>query len=479
MRRHPQNILPAIIATLLFSLAPIDAPASQATGYNSLFIGHSFFRPFADHMDDHAADAGIEGHSQVVVFNGGGNGAPMALWNNASKRAEIQAALDTGEIELFGMTYHPDYPTTEGYKLWIDYALERNPETRFFIALPWSPYPAQVATIPYVDGWMAAHDASWHGSFLPELRALYPGVEIACNPYGRSAADLRLLLDAGELPEVSQMTGSASSSIYTDALGHAGDILKVLGRLVWLNAIYEVDLPTFDHDTGYTTDLKAVAQEIMDWHRAEFPYPVSEAEITSIRATRFLLKDDAKPPLDPRKRRFSFKSSTFKGNPSEVFAPAWDGDGDPTVEGATLTLYPSGGTSGEALTLELPASGWSRSGSSASARYFYDDKPLANGPIQKVRLHDGKLTITGKGAGLYSLNGAPHGSIAMRLALGDGIVFCAEAQPKAPAHKNDTAARFQGDRASAAPASCPPLDTSGGYGSASLAFLALPTGLLD
>ena len=34
------------------------------------------------------------------------------------------------------------------------------------------------------------------------MRALYPNVEIFCNPYGQSALELRLLLDAGNLPGV-------------------------------------------------------------------------------------------------------------------------------------------------------------------------------------------------------------------------------------------------------------------------------------
>ena len=39
-----------------------------------------------------------------------------------------------------------------------------------------------------------------------------------------------------------------------------------LGQLVWLNAIYDVDLRTYEHDPGYTADLKSIAQGIMDAH---------------------------------------------------------------------------------------------------------------------------------------------------------------------------------------------------------------------
>ena len=110
-------------------------------GFNSLFIGHSFFKPFADGMPNYTGAAGIPGHSQSVVFSGGATGAPLALWNNASKSAQIKAYLDSGDVELFAMTYHPTYPTTEGYENWINYALSKNPNTRFALALPWGTNP--------------------------------------------------------------------------------------------------------------------------------------------------------------------------------------------------------------------------------------------------------------------------------------------------------------------------------------------------
>ena len=45
---------------------------------------------------------------------------------------------------------------------------------------------------------------------------------------------------------------------------HVRAILVELGRLVWLRAIYGVDLATYAYDPGYTTDLKALADAILD-----------------------------------------------------------------------------------------------------------------------------------------------------------------------------------------------------------------------
>ena len=239
-------------------------------GFNSLFIGHSFFKPFAVGMPDYVAAAGIAGHSQSVVFAGGANGAPQALWEDASKRASIQAVLNTGNVELFGMTYEPTYSTTEGYENWIDYALAQNPNTHFFVALPWLDRPGNYDAATYASTWLTAHATTWH-DFIDSLRALYPGVDIFAIPYGQSAVELRNLLAADNLPGVPNLIGDAGDSIYVDAKGHPGDILRDVGRLVWLNAIYDVDLSTYTYGPSYgTTDLKAIAKSIMDGHDPDY-----------------------------------------------------------------------------------------------------------------------------------------------------------------------------------------------------------------
>ena len=258
-----------LIAASLLTSAGSSAHA-QPSGIKAVFIGHSFFRPFADEMPFHATQAGIVGHTQNVVFRGGANGAPEALWNDPVTRAEIQGYLDAGDVEIFGMTYHGDYPTLTGYISWIDYALAQNPSTRFMIAIPWSAQPGAVTAQVYASTWLAAHAGGWHDNIIDALRALYPGVEIFCNPYGQSAVELRLLLDAGNLPGVSNVIGPKATSLHTDALGHAGDILKDLGELVWLNRIYDIDLLTYGYNPPWTTDLKAIAQSIMDAHNAEY-----------------------------------------------------------------------------------------------------------------------------------------------------------------------------------------------------------------
>ncbi|MDG2335218.1 MAG: hypothetical protein P8Q97_13415 [Myxococcota bacterium] len=273
----PRSLARTNLATALLAAAALLTSAgssahAQPPGIRALFMGHSFFRPFAEEMPFHAAQAGIVGHTQNVVFRGGANGAPEALWNDPVTRAEIQGYLDAGDVELFGMTVSADYPGLTGYINWFDYALAQNPDTRFMLALPWLGQPASYTASNYANAWHAAHAGPWH-NLVDTMRALYPNVDIICNPYGQSGLELRLLFDAGNLPDITAVQGPAATSLHTDTLGHAGHILKDLGELVWLNVIYDVDLLTYNYNPPWTNDLKAIAQSIMDAHNAEYGPP--------------------------------------------------------------------------------------------------------------------------------------------------------------------------------------------------------------
>lgn len=139
--------------------------------------------------------------------------------------------------------------------------------------MPWATNPESTSAATYASDWLLGHSTGWH-DLIDALRALYPGVEIYCIPYGQSALELRLLFEAGNLDDdVDFLVSATGDAIYADSFGHADDILIDLGRLVWLNAIYDVDLLTYTWDPGYTADLKGIAQSIMDAHDASYGIP--------------------------------------------------------------------------------------------------------------------------------------------------------------------------------------------------------------
>jgi len=247
-------------------LAAACTPANQTTGHNSLFIGHSFFKPPAEAMPFHTSNAGLTDHAQQMVTAGNANGAPEALWNNNSKRAQIQGILDGGDIELFGMTYHYQYPGASGYVNWITYALDKNSDTKFFIAIPWWDFPSSVDAATYADTWRTEYAAGFPR--LDWLRGQFPGTDIYAIPYGEAAVTLREMHDAGQLPEIGAMTGP--QGLFTDNKGHPGPIVKELSALIWLRAIYGVQMSTYNYDHGYDADLLGIADAIMDAHNPAY-----------------------------------------------------------------------------------------------------------------------------------------------------------------------------------------------------------------
>jgi hypothetical protein len=154
-----------------------------------------------------------------------------------------------------------------------------------------------------------------------------------------------------------------------------------------------------------------------------------------------------------------------------VTPPARGSSADPTIAGATLTAYGSGGTA-DVVTVALPAAGWQALGTAAKPKGFrFRGKHLPIG-ITAVLVKSDRLLVKGGGsAWTYTLDEPQQGRIALRLALGDADAWCAEAPAKAQGNppstaKNDRPGRFRGAPKSAAPAACPSLPTVGSPGGA-------------
>jgi len=252
--------------------SPACGGPSPGGGFDSLFIGHSFFRPMAEEMAVLAPLAGFDAHTQEVVFSGGATGSPEGLWLQDTKRATIQAELDEGDIDLFGMTYHPDYPSLTGYVNWIDYALAANPDTIVFVAIPWITNPVNYTAASYA----AALDVGYPAVAYPlidSLRDEYPDTTIFAIPYGLSAGELYTRYADGELDDVTELVGSNGSGVFRDGFGHADHILEDLASLIWLQAIYGVDLAAFDAGYDWTVDLNTIASSILAEHDPAYDAP--------------------------------------------------------------------------------------------------------------------------------------------------------------------------------------------------------------
>ena len=276
-----RNISAAFFSVFLLACSKEDHSTKMGSlGDNMLLIGNSFFKPYAERLNDMAVDAGFEQHSSVIIKRGNDSGRPINFWNDSlsTEHNLIKATLDQGNIDVFGMTSGHDVENpTEGHKAWIEYALQSNPRITVFIAIPTIHFPADWDQLVQESGFDSIQELyshfvneTVHKGIVDELRAEFPTINIFTVPTGWSAINLvQMYVDDLLLDDI-DILGPKPTSIFTDQKGHQGQIVIETGAMIWLNSIYDVDLKTYNYQTGFDTDLHSIAQEIVNGHDSSY-----------------------------------------------------------------------------------------------------------------------------------------------------------------------------------------------------------------
>ena len=248
----------------------------QNEGYNMLLIGNSFFKPYAEKLDDLSTIAGFENHNSTRITRGGDNGRPINFWNdsNSNEHLQIKAALDQGNIDVFGMTAgNEPEDRTEGHRAWINYALENNPDISIYIAIPQIDFPANWEERAQEYGFDTIQELYdyfvndiVHNEMVDQLRIEFPTTNIFTIPTGWTSVYLDQMNTDNELSDDITRFGPQATSLFVDNKGHQGDIIREAGALLWLKSIYSVDLNTFSYDTGFNTNLNEIVNQIVDSH---------------------------------------------------------------------------------------------------------------------------------------------------------------------------------------------------------------------
>ena len=256
-------------------------PVENQDGYNMLLIGNSFFKPYAEKLDDLSILAGFENHTSTRITRGGDNGRAINFWNDSTtnEHQQIKATLDQGNIDIFGMTAGHDgiesgaLDRTIGHRAWINYALQKNPNIIIFIAIPQVDFPADWEQRAQELGFSNIQELTdyfensiVHKEMVDQLRIEFPSTKIFTIPTGRASVKLDQMNTDNELLDGISRFGPKATSLFVDTKGHQGDIIIETGSLVWLNSIYSVDLSNFSYETGFNTDLHEIAKQIMDSH---------------------------------------------------------------------------------------------------------------------------------------------------------------------------------------------------------------------
>jgi hypothetical protein len=270
--------------SLSSSLGIIVTVNDVLEGSNMLLIGNSFFRPYAEKLDEIAIEANFLDHKSTIVIRGGKNGRAINFWNDSASEEHIliKSKLDQGDVDFFGMTSGSDSENrTEGFKAWIEYALQNNPNVTIFISLApfdfpngdpngtrpnWDTFAAENGFSSIQEMFNAYINDIVHNEIVDQLRIDFPSTKIFTIPTGWATFNLYQMKINDLLLDQIDMFGPRETSIFTDQKGHQGDIVRETGGLVWLNSIYDVHLRTNDYDTGFQTDLHTIAENIMDLH---------------------------------------------------------------------------------------------------------------------------------------------------------------------------------------------------------------------
>ena len=243
-------------------------------GQNMLLMGNSFFRPYAERFSELALDADFLEHRDTIVMRGGVYGTPIGLWTTEDTNTEIKQILDSGNIDILGMTwYFNENNPLSGFTEWIDYALQNNPSIKIFVHIPPIDFPADWQQTAEDYGYNNIRDLYGylvsdltHKSVIDQLREIYPSTEIFTLPTGWATFDLVDQYENNLLLDDISLFGSYDDSIFRDTKGHQGKIVVNTGALIWLNGLYGVNLRTNDADIGFNTDLHTIAENIMDLH---------------------------------------------------------------------------------------------------------------------------------------------------------------------------------------------------------------------
>ncbi len=280
MRKN--NLLAIVLVFVFVSCSTEENPteevpqASENLGYNMLLIGNSFFKPYAEKLNEIAPVSGFENHHGTTIFRGGDNGRPINFWNDSTSAVhrDIKVALDQGNLDFFGMTAGklPDNPT-DGFKQWIEYALQSNPNITVFLSIPPPDFPENWEALAQSLGFDSIQEAyanfvseSIHNNLVEQLRAEFPNTSIFTIPTGWAAINLAQMNLDNLLLDNIDLLGPLETSIFTDAKGHQGEIVRQTGGLLWLHSIYGTDLSTHNYQTGFDTDLHGLAADIMNNH---------------------------------------------------------------------------------------------------------------------------------------------------------------------------------------------------------------------
>ncbi|MEO0589138.1 MAG: hypothetical protein AAFZ11_01110 [Pseudomonadota bacterium] len=249
----------------------MQSPASFTTGANGLYAGHSFYVPVAQAFNVSVQRAVFEDHAFDAVFAAGGAGTAQSLWENEARRAEIEARLATGQVDLFGITVSQENEADplEFYELWIDLARQYNPDTAILIGFPYTLGGAVRDTQTYAEEIASNSESTF--AIIEDLREAYPDTSIFYFNYGLALSEMKEDFEAGELEDIVGLVAPSPAQLegylFVDGgPSHAGPMAEHVCSLVWAHYLYGADIEELVDPIYKREDVLRVAREVIEFN---------------------------------------------------------------------------------------------------------------------------------------------------------------------------------------------------------------------
>lgn len=180
---------------------------------------------------------------------------------------------------------HNSYNPIEGYKDWIECALQNNPNMNIFIPLApfdfpngdpngtpldWNTLASDNGFSSIVDMYNFYINEISHNDIVDQLHIEFPSTKIFTISTGQATFNLYQMNMDGVLLNQIEMFSPRETSIFTNQKGHSENIIRETSGLIWLNTIYNTNLSTYTYQTRFNTDLQEIAKQTTNSHNLNY-----------------------------------------------------------------------------------------------------------------------------------------------------------------------------------------------------------------
>ena len=251
--------------------ATLEQPRFEQ-GANCLFAGHSYFVPPAKRGFDVVALLNPDrfpNHSFVQVLRSGIAGSPKKLWEDTTARQEIDTALSSGDVELFGMTYFsPDNSMQQHYQNFIDLALSYNSNTSIVIATPWM---LAGGLQPYFVFWaFTALLAELAFGIVQKLRQANLNTRIYSFSHGVVGSIMYKEFKDGSLENITKKFAAVydDAALFNEFGTHGGLMMEHVAGLLMLYELYTEDWESLQVQWSWNReDVEDIMAQAIEFNR--------------------------------------------------------------------------------------------------------------------------------------------------------------------------------------------------------------------